>query len=425
MKKILCLLLALVFALGCMAGCASNGDNGNQNTPASDNGGTTNDDSTAPDDSDTPDDGAASGDTIKIGLLANTSGSDAMYGNAVKNGVMLYIDKVNAEGGVNGKQIEVIAYDEKGDATEAMTAFNRLVDDGVTAVIGSVLTAPTIAVADLTYEINMPQITASATAAGVTVLDPEDPDSEIRTNVFRSCFIDPFQGEKMAEYAKEKLGASTAAVIFETGNDYSEGLKDAFVAKCEELGITVTSAQAYSAGDKDFKAQMTTIASENPDVIFSPNYYEDDAMIVTQAREVGVTGTFLGGDGWGSVKNYASAEDLEGSVYCSGYAPGSSDLVKQFEADYTAAYNEDVPNMFAPLGYDAALILVSALQAAEDAGLTAGTDEYKQAVIDAMAATDGLEGITGTYAFDEFNNPIKSAAMIKLEGGEEVFTELF
>jgi branched-chain amino acid transport system substrate-binding protein len=412
MKKFFCLMLVLVLMFGCMAGCAGNG---NTQAPASDNGGTTSDDGNTP----------ADGETIKIGLLANTSGDNAMYGNAVKNGAMLYLDQVNAAGGINGKQIEVIAYDEKGDATEAANAFNRLVDDGVTAVIGSVLTAPTIAVADLAYDINMPQITASATAAGVTMLDPEDPDSEIRTNVFRSCFIDPFQGEKMAQYAKEKLNAATAAIIFETGNDYSEGLKDAFVAKCGELGITVTSTQGYAAGDKDFKAQMTTIANENPDVIFSPNYYEDDAMIVTQAREVGVTGTFLGGDGWGSVKNYASAEDLEGSVYCSGYAPASNDIVKQFEADYTAAYSEDVPNMFAPLGYDAAMILVAALQSAEDAGLTAGTDEYKQAVIDAMATTDGLEGVTGTYAFDEYNNPIKSAAMIQLQGGEEVFTELF
>ena len=148
-------------------------------------------------------------------------------------------------------------------------------------------------------------------------------------------------------------------------------------------------------------------------------------MIVTQARDVGYTGTFLGGDGWGSVKDYASAEDLEGSVYCSGYAPGSSDIVTQFESDYTAAYNEEVPNMFAPLGYDAAMILVAALEQAEEAGLTAGTDEYKQAVIDAMAATEGLVGVTGTYAFDEFNNPIKDAAMIKLEGGQEVFTEMF
>lgn len=407
MKKtrILALIMALALCFGLMAGCSKTDDGAGDDKGSANN--------------------SNGGDTIKVGLLANTSGENAMYGNAVKNGATLYIDQVNADGGINGKQIEVIAYDEKGDPTEAGTAFNRLVSDGVTAVIGSVLTAPTIAVADLAYEVNMPQITASATAAGVTMLDPEDPDSEIRTNVFRSCFIDPFQGEKMAEYAKEKLGATTAAILYQSGSDYSEGLKDSFVAKCEELGITVTSQQAYAEGDVDFKAQLTAIASGNPDVVFSPNYYEDDAKIVTQARDVGITSTFLGGDGWGSVKKYGSAEDLEGSVYCSGYAPGANDTVKQFEADYQDAYGEDVPNMFAPLGYDAAMILVAALEQAENAGLETGTDEYKQAVIDAMAATKGLEGITGTYEFDEYNNPIKTAAIIKLEDGEEVFTEWF
>lgn len=366
--------------------------------------------------------GAASGEggSIKIGVLANTSDANANYGNAVKNGIMLYINEVNAAGGVNGKQIEVIAYDDKGDATEAVTAFSRLVDDGVTAVIGGVLTGTTLAVADETYAIGMPQITASATAPGVTLLDPEDESAGIRENVFRACFIDPFQGEKMAEYAAEKMGVSTAAVIFETGNDYSEGLKNAFVEKCAELGITVTNEEAYAAGDVDFKAQMTNIANSNPDVVFCPNYYEDDGTIITQARQVGYEGTFLGGDGWSGVGDYASAEDLEGTIYCSGYAGN-----EKFDTAYEEAYGEKVPNMFAPLGYDAAMLMVNAISVAEEQGLEAGTEEYMAAVVEAMAATDGLEGVTGTYKFDEFNNPIKSAAMMQLQNGEEVFTEMF
>ncbi len=406
MKKmrVFALVLAFALCLGLFAGCSGNVDDDSQVT---DNNGSD-----------------VSGDTIKIGLIANTTGSNAQYGLAVRNGVMLYINQLNEAGGINGKQVQIIEYDDRGEQTEAASAFNRLVDDGVTAVIGSVLTAPTITVADLSYEINMPQITASATAAGVTVLEPDDPDSEIRTNVFRSCFIDPFQGEKMAEYAAEKLSATTAAVIFETGNDYSEGLKDAFVAKCAELGIQVVSEQAYSAGDVDFRAQMTAIANAQPDVIFSPNYYEDDGMIVTQARAAGVTGTFLGGDGWGGVAGYASAEDLEGSVYCSGYAAGTEG-VAQFEADYEEAYGEAVPSMFAPLGYDAALLMCEALAAAEEQGLETGSDEYKQAVIDALAATNGVEGVTGTYSFDEQNNPIKDAAIMELQDGNEVFIEMF
>ena len=421
MKKILALTLAAMMSLSLAACGGSEGSSAAEETASTGAASTGAASEAAEEGGDT----AASGETIKVGLMVTTTGENAMYGNAVKNGARLYIDQANAAGGINGKQIEVVEYDDKGDSTEAVTNFNRMLDDGITAVIGAVLTGPTIALADETYNINMPQISASATAAGVTVIDPTDPESEVRTNVFRACFIDPFQGEKMAEYASERLGATTAAVIFENGNDYSVGLKDAFVAKCEELGIQVVATEAYSTGDVDFKAQLTNIAGQNPDVVFSPNYYEDDGMIVTQAREVGVTGTFLGGDGWGSVKNYASAEDLEGSVYCSGYAPGSSDAVKQFESDYQAAYGEDIPNMFAPLGYDAAMLMLNAIQAAEEQGLEACTDEYYQAVIDAMSATEGLEGITGTYQFDEQNNPIKSAAIMKLEGGDEVFTELF
>lgn len=409
-KRILALALAGAMTAGLLTGCGGG-------APA---------ESKAPAESAAAGSGApaAEGGEILVGVLANTTGDNAVYGNAVQNGVMLYIDQLNEKGGINGKTVKAIAYDEKGDATEAVNAYNRLVDDGITALIGSVLTGATIAVADETYDMNMPQITASATAAGVTMLDPEKADSQIRTNVFRSCFIDPFQGEKMAQYAKDKLSAVTAAVIFETGNDYAEGLKDAFVAKCGELGITVTNEEAYAKGDVDFKAQMTNVAASNPDVVFCPNYYEDSGMIVTQARQVGVTSTFLGGDGWGSIAKYASAEDLEGAVYCSGYAAGTPN-VAQFESAYTAKYNEDVPNMFAPLGYDSAMLMCNALKAAEDAGLEAGTDEYKQAVIDAMKATKGLEGITGTYEFDEYNNPIKSAAMMKLEGGKEVFSEMF
>ena len=362
--------------------------------------------------------------TINIALIANTTGDYAQYGIPVRNGAMLYIDQLNAAGGINGKQIQVFEYDDKADGIETVNAFNLALENNISAVIGSVLTGATIALSDATYEVNVPQITASATAAGVTVIDPEDPESEVRTNVFRSCFIDPFQGEKMADYAGNKMGAKPAAGPFETGSDYSEGLKDAFVAKAEELGLEIVATEAFATGDRDYRAQMTNIAAQNPDVVFCPIYYGEAGLAITQARQVGITATFLGGDGFGGIKDYATAEDLEGSVYCSGYAPGT-ESVAQFEADYEATYGEPVPNMFAPLAYDAAMLMCQALKAAEDAGLSAGTPEYHQAVIDALKASDGVEGITGTYTFDEFNNPIKSAAIIQLQGGAENFLEMY
>ena len=129
---------------------------------------------------------------ITIALITNTTGDYAQYGIPVHNGAKLYIDQLNANGGINGKTIKVLEYDDKADGIETVNAFNLAMDNGITAVIGSVLTGATIALSDATYEVNMPQITASATAAGVTMIDPEDENSEIRTNVFRSCFIDPF-----------------------------------------------------------------------------------------------------------------------------------------------------------------------------------------------------------------------------------------
>ena len=151
-------------------------------------------------------------------------------------------------------------------------------------------------------------------------------------------------------------------------------------------------------------------------------------MIVTQARALGLTATFLGGDGWSSVADYASAEDLEGSLYCSGYAPGSTDAVKAFEAAYEEKYGEPVPNMFAPLAYDAAMVLCAAIAKAEETGAKPGSDEYKQAIIDAIR-TEGpsVEGITSAngYSFDENNNPIKDANIMEVVGGVETFKEIF
>ena len=419
MKKLLSIALVAMLALSALAGCAAPAAS---DASASD---ATAANATAADATAADATQAASGETIKVGILGPHTGDYAVYGLAVKNGAQLYIDQVNAAGGINGKKIETVVYDNKGDSTEAITAFTRMVDDGITALIGDVLSGNTIAVVGEANPINMPMITASATAVGVTYNADTD---TVYSNVFRSCFIDPFQGEKMAQYAAEKLSAKTAAVLTMTGDDYSVGLADAFKAKCAEVGITVVADEGYSKGDVDFKAQLTNILASAPDVIFCPNYYQDDGMIVTQARELGLTSTFLGGDGWAGVSAYASAADLEGSYFCSAYAPGSTDAVKKFEADYTAAYGADTLNMFAATAYDAAQILVAALTKAEASGAATGSDEYKQAVIDAIK-TEGpsVVGITSEtgYTFDDHNNPIKSAVIMTITGGVETFKEMY
>ena len=361
---------------------------------------------------------AASGDTIKVGVLGPMTGDVSVYGLAVINGATLYLDQVNANGGVNGKQLEIITMDEQGDATQAVTCFTKMCDQGITALVGDVTTTPTLAVAAESADYNMPMVTASATAEAVTYDAETD---TVNANVFRATFTDPFQGIKMADYAYQKLGYTQAAVIYLKGADYNEGLAENFVKEFESLGGTIVDQETYADGDVDFKTQLTTILGKNPQVVFCPNYYQDVGQILAQAESIGLTVPFLGGDGWDGLEGYATADQLKDAYFCANYAKGSS---SDFENAYKEKYGEDYPNGFAPLGYDAAMTVVYGLQAAEDAGLEAGTDEYKQAVIDAIASGT-IDGITGTFTFDEHHNPVKQTAILCFDGATPVLKEMF
>ena len=404
MKKLLAIVLAATMCAAGFAGCGSS-ESSESSAPAS----------SASDAGSEEASGSSSG-TIKVGILAPLTGEVANYGMAARDGAKLYLDQVNANGGINGKQIEIVEYDEKGDATEAVNAFNRMVEDGVTAVIGDVTSKPTIAVAMESVDFNMPMITGTATASDVT---------SYGDNYFRSCFIDPFQGEKMASYAKEKLEAASAAVIYNNGDDYSKGLHDAFIAKCEELGVEVVGDESYAAGDVDFKSQLTNIMANSPDVLFCPDYYETVSQIAIQAREVGLASTLLGGDGWSSVLSaMTDATAVEGAYFCSGFSlDDTSEMVQTFVTDYNAAYGSD-PDMFAAQSYDAAMILCAAIEAAEQTGTEPASDEYKQAIIDAMDATD-LDCVTGHITYDELNNPIKDAVILTIKDGNYAFVEKY
>ena len=361
---------------------------------------------------------AASGDTIKIGVMGPMTGDVSVYGLAVINGANLYLDQVNANGGINGKMIESITMDEQGDATQAVQCFTKMVDEGIVGLVGDVTTTPTLAVAAESQDYNMPMVTASATAEAVTY------DAETDTvyeNVFRATFTDPFQGIKMADYAYQKLGYTKAAVIYKKGADYNEGLAENFVNEFEALGGTIVDEESYSDGDVDYKTQLTTILGKGPETVFCPNYYQEVGQILSQAESVGLTVPFLGGDGWDGLEGYATNDQLKDTYFCANYAKGSS---PDFENAYKEKYGEDYPNGFSPLGYDAAITLCYGIQAAEDAGLEAGTDEYKQAVIDGIK-NGTIEGITGTFTFDEHNNPVKSTAILTYVDGSPVLKEMF
>lgn len=361
---------------------------------------------------------AASGSTIKVGVLGPMTGDASVYGLAVINGASLYMKQVNADGGVNGKQLEIITMDEQGDATQAVTCFTKMVDQGITALVGDVTTTPTLAVAAESADYNMPMVTASATAEAVTYDAETD---TVNANVFRATFTDPFQGIKMADYAYKKLGYTKAAVIFQKGADYNEGLAENFVTEFESLGGTVVDQETYSEGDVDYKTQLTTILGKGPEVVFCPNYYQEIGQILAQAESVGLNVPFLGGDGWDGLEGYATADQLKDAYFCANYAKGSN---PDFENAYKAEYGEEYPNGFAPLGYDAAMTVVYGIKAAEEQGLETGSDEYKQAVIDAIAGGT-IDGITGTFTFDEHHNPVKQTAILCFDGATPVLKEMF
>lgn len=354
-------------------------------------------------------------DTIKVGILGPQSGSVSNYGIACANGAKLYFDQLNANGGINGKQVSYTVEDEKGDATEAVNAYNMLVEDGVVGIVGDVTTGPTVAVAQASVADNMPCVTPSATAADVVTYG---------SNYFRACVTDPEQGRIIATFASEQ-GYKTVGTIYLSGDDYSEGVNNAFVEEAQALGIEVATQEAYADGDVSFSGQITNLMAANVEAILCPNYYEDNGMIVTQARAAGYDGVFLGADGWSGIvggdSDYASAADLHDCYYCCAFTSSNDDeSVQQFISDYTDAYGE-APTNFCALGYDAAMVLANGITAAEEAGLEAGSEDYKQAVIDGIAGGT-VTGITGSISYDGTGDPVKSSLILTFdaEGKEEV-----
>ena len=355
--------------------------------------------------------GAASAmaDTIKVGGLAPLTGDVAQYGIAVKEGVDLCVEQINAAGGINGMMVEMIWYDEKGDVTEAVNAYNRLVEnDNVSAIIGSVTSMPSLAVGDLAVEIGIPIITASATNYYVTDEKP---------NYFRTCFLDPFQARIMADFARDQFGAQKVAVIYDNADDYSLGIAESFKAQAEANGQEVVAYEAGTATDVDFKAQLTNIASKEPDVLYVAYYYGPAALIITQAAEIGLKVPFLGADGINGVENVIGDVSLLDNAffYPDHFASdATTEAAVSFIANFTEKYGYAPYSAFSATGFDAALVLFEGMK-------TAGSLEFED-VVAAMKASD-VQGVTGRITFDDHNDPIKSAFIMTFVGGVQTFVK--
>lgn len=344
--------------------------------------------------------------TIKIGGLGPLTGPLAIYGVTATNGSKLAFEEINKNGGILGKQVEFVLFDEKGDSTEAVTAYNRLVDEGVVALVGDITSKPSLAVAEIAAQDNMPMITPTGTQFNITEAGP---------NVFRVCFTDPYQGVILANLAKNNLKANTVAIMVNNSSDYSDGVAEAFIKEAERLGLKIVAKEGYAEGDKDFRAQLTKVAATNPDVLLVPDYYEQVALITTQAREVGVKSTFIGPDGWDGVAKALDSSAygaVENSYFTNHYSvEDTNEKVQNFLKAYREKY-KDEPSAFSALSYDAAYLMKDAIE-------KAGSID-KDAIVKAMKESD-FAGVTGHLRFDEKNNPVKAVTVLKVVNGNYTF----
>ena len=342
-------------------------------------------------------------DTIKIGGMAPLTGPYAVYGNAVKYGADLYVAQLNEAGGINGKKVELLWEDHEADDTQAQKVYFNYLDDGCAAILGDVLTGQCRVVASLAMEDGIPMVTASGTAFDIT---------EGKENVFRTCFIDDFQGTVMANFAHEQ-GYKKVAILYGADSAYSVGLVAAFEAQAAINGLEIVAKEAANFTDIDFKAQLTNIKNKAPEAVFLPFYGAEASLILTQAQEIGLTTIYMGADGISDiVPQIADKSLLTQITYADHFAFDSDDAaVVKFIADYTAKYGEEPTVSFAATGYDAALVICEAIK-------TAGSTDY-EAVTAALKNTEAV-GVSGVITFDANNNPIKSAFVMTFdaEGGK-------
>ncbi|MFT3685964.1 MAG: ABC transporter substrate-binding protein [Phycisphaerales bacterium] len=345
---------------------------------------------------------ASAQETILIGHYGSLTGSEATFGQSTSNGIKLAIKELNAAGGVLGKQVVLKEYDTRGDAGEAKLAVERLVkSDKVVCVLGEVASKLSLAGGPVCQEAGVPMISPSSTNPKVT---------EIGDMVFRVCFIDPFQGYAGAKFAKENIKAKSAAMLVDQAQAYAVGLAEEFEKNFTKMGGTIATRQTYTGGAQDFTAQLTSIRSAKPDVIYIPGYYTDVGNIALQARKLGITQPLLGGDGWDSDQLAKIGKDaIEGCFYTNHYAPDQPDArVRTFIASYKKEFNNATPDGLAALGYDAAKILFESIKKAK-------TTEGK-ALRDAIASTQGFAGVTGDITINKQRDAKKSAVVVEMAG---------
>jgi branched-chain amino acid transport system substrate-binding protein len=373
-------------------------------------------------------------DVVVLGEYGSLTGVTATFGKSTQKGIQMALDELNKAGGIEGKLIKIIVEDDQSKPEEAATVVKKLVNqDKVLIVLGEVASSRSLAGAPICQEGKVPMITPSSTNPKVT---------QVGDYIFRVCFIDPFQGEVMAKFARNTLKVSKAAILKDIKNDYSVGLAQFFTETFKNLGGTIIAEESYSEGDIDFRAQLTSLKAKNPEVIFIPGYYTEVGLIARQARDLGINVPLIGGDGWDSPRLIEiGGKALENTFYSNHYTPEDPrPEIQNFISEYKLKYNE-IPDAMAPLGYDAARIAFDAIKRSgilEEKNIkesykenpkakslmdAINTERNREKIRDAIAQTTDFPGITGVITIDQNRNAKKSAVVLKIEDGKLKYVE--
>lgn len=354
--------------------------------------------------------GGDNANEIVIGQVASLTGDTATFGVSADEGVRLAIDEINAGPKVLGKPIRLSTLDDSSKSDEAKTATEKLINsDHAIAIIGEIASSRSIAMAPICQDAKVPMLSPGSTNPKVT---------QVGDFIFRACFIDPFQGKAMAEFALKNLKLTRFAVLYAANSDYSVGLKAYVEQPVKAAGGQIVSELSYSEkGDRDFRSQLTKIRDANPEAIFVTGYYQEAAQIARQARDLGITVPLIGGDGWDSDQLVKSGGDaINGCYFTNHYSPDEQrPEVQAFVKAYGAKYkNHDgspkVPDAMAILGYDAMKLMANAITRA---GSTDG-----QKIRDALASTKDFPAAAGAITIDENRNAKKPIVIIKIVNGQ-------
>ncbi len=343
---------------------------------------------------------------ILLGSYSSNTGATGSFGVLQKQGIEMAVEEVNAKGGINGKKIKMINYDNKSENDETLAVVNRLVSqDNVLAIIGETTSGKSKIGAQIAQANKVAMLTPSATNPDVT---------KVGNYIFRACFIDPFQGLVMAKFTTENLKFKKAAILRDVKSDYSVGLSDVFANEFKKMGGEILTDVSYQEGDIDFKSQLTAIKTKKPDVIFVPGYYNEVALIAKQLKELGMTQILLGGDGWSSPKLYEIAKEaMTGHYFSNHYTTESTDpKTVEFVKNYKAKHNED-PDVMAALGYDAVYMMVEAIKNTKEV--------TRETIREELSKLKDFAGVTGKSSMDSNRDAVKSAVVVKVVGPDYKF----